>query len=225
MKTTIPLTLLFLGAACFSNAATTANLLTDPGFETQSSLPSFATVVNNFGANQGIWGAENGSFTGTVDLVNPLGTRMHSMLASGSVSQTIQIVSLADYATEIAAGNATFNMSAEYDFGNNASGANGGISAFFFTNSGWNNGGFGVSGIGLLLDDDSNNWETISHSGDIPTNATWMGVQLSFSSASLNGNAGYVDNASLTITTVPEPSSALLAGLGSLGLLARRKRR
>ena len=38
------------------------------------------------------------------------------------------------------------------------------------------------------------------------------------------GNDTYADNVSFSVDTVPEPSSALLAGLGFLGLLARRRR-
>lgn len=206
-----------------SNAATTANLLADPGFETQASLPSFSGVVDDFSINPSTWGAENGSFTGTADSVNPLGTRMHSMLASGVTSQSIQIVSLADYAADVSAGNASFDASGMFDFGNDANGASAAVTVRFFNGGGWSS-LFQTSSSGLALDDDTNNWETITHSGPIPTNATWMGVELVYNSNSLNGNAGYVDDTSLTITTIPEPSSALLLGLGSLGVLFRRKR-
>ena len=40
----------------------------------------------------------------------------------------------------------------------------------------------------------------------------------------MNNGAGYVDNFQLSVNVVPEPSAALLGGLGLLGLLLRRRR-
>ena len=52
-----------------------------------------------------------------------------------------------------------------------------------------------------------------------------MAVQVLYSDASLaSDQSGYVDSASLTITTIPESSSYALLGLGAGALLVRRRR-
>lgn len=52
-----------------------------------------------------------------------------------------------------------------------------------------------------------------------------MVTQVMYNDISLGANPGYVDPASLTITTVPEPGSLALLGLGAGALFLRRRRR
>lgn len=225
----VPLAL--LGAAGLSHATTTsANLLVDPGFETQATLPSFASVVVDFSSTPNIWGAENGAFVGAENGVVPLGTRMLRMLNDGgTTTSTIQMISLAAYASEIAAGNATFNMSALFNTSADIGAPTAAINALFFAGpTSWGSpigSGFASS---LALDTNPTTWQTIAGSGTIPVGAGWVGLQVYFGNAALNGFAGYVDRNSettgLTVTTVPEPSGTMLLGLGASILLMRRRK-
>lgn len=224
LKSHVPIVAFALiGGAGLSHAATSANLLVHPGFESPASLSTFATVVSDFTANQGIWGAEDGSFTTTENSVTPLGTRMLKMVGSGSTYETIQITSLADYIADIDAGNATFDMTAMFNTPSSPISASGGLVARFFT-TGWDPGG-PVLGNSESVDGDPSTWQQIALSGAIPAGTRWIGTQVSYNGASLDLNPGYVDNASLTVTTIPEPSSTALLGLGFVGLAFRRSRR
>ncbi len=220
---TTALTLVGTAGLTQAMVVTTGNLLTDGDFEVQSTLPSYSGVVNpNLSNDAGTWGAENGSFVGTTEMVLPIGSRMHAMQASGVTSQTIQIIDLAPYADCIADGNASFNMSAFFNSGNNASGVTAGLIARFFTSDSYNQ-LMGTS-TSFALDSSSRTWEGELLSGAIPTNATFMATEIFFNSNSLAGGTGYVDGASLTVTCVPEPTSALLLSLSGMGLILRRKR-
>lgn len=223
-KTTLALTLT-ASAALLSTAPITqaANLLIDPGFEDPTNLQGLGTTVSSFPANQGKWGTENGVISTTQDGVTPLGTTMLSMQPQSSHTQTFQFTNLSSYAADIAAGNATFNMSAMYNTGgpHNATAY---IEAQFYTASGWGSTvGSAISGS-LVLDNDPNTWEQISASGAIPVGAVWMHTQVLYRGDTMDSSPGFVDNASLEITNIPEPSSTALLGLGGIGLILRRKR-
>lgn len=223
----VPLAL--FGAACMSHASIT--LLTDPGFETQGTLPGFADVVTpNFSSTAGQWGAENGAFVGAENGVAPQGTRMLRMMDDGGVTTSaIQMISLAAYASAIAAGNASFNMSALFTSDSDRGAVAAIIATFYADDTSWGAPiapGIGSSGT---LDTNPATWQVLSGSGAIPVGAGWVGVQVYFNNASLfDGFNGYVDAhsemAGFTVTTVPEPSGTILLGLGS-GLLFVRRRR
>jgi hypothetical protein len=223
----VPLAL--LGGACMGHAA---NLLTDPGFETQGTLFSFGGVVNspNFSTTAGNWGAENGAFVGAENGVVPLGTRMLRMMDDGgTTTSTIQMISLSAYASAINSGNATFNMSALFNSDADRGAPTAAINATFFAGDfSWPSGiGSGFTSAGTL-DTNPNTWQTLSGGGTIPVGAEWVGVQVYFGNAALGGFNGYVDANSettgFTVTTIPEPSGTILLGLGS-GLLFVRRRR
>lgn len=223
----VPLAL--FGASCMSHAT---NILIDPGFETQGALFSFGGVVNspNFSSTAGNWGAENAAFVGAENGVSPLDKRMLRMMDEGGVTtQAIQMISLAAYASAIAAGNATFNMSALFNTDADRGAPTAAINATFFAGDfSWGSPiGSGLT-IPGTLDTNPNTWQTLSGGGTIPVGAEWVGVQVYFGNAALGGFNGYVDANSettgFTVTTIPEPSGTILLGLGS-GLLFVRRRR
>lgn len=222
--------LLLLGGAGLSHAATSANLLTDPGFESQGTLPSFGGVVNspNFSTTAGQWGAENAVFVGAENGIVPLGTRMLRMMPSGIATQAIQMISLDAYASEIAAGNATFNMSALFNSDADRGAPTAAIKATFFAgDNSWGSPiGSGFTTAGTL--DTNPTWQILSGSGTIPVGAGWVGVEVSFGSDALGDFNGYVDAhsemAGFTVTTVPEPSGTILLGLGAGILFVRRRK-
>jgi hypothetical protein len=51
-----------------------------------------------------------------------------------------------------------------------------------------------------------------------------MVTEVLYNNSSIGSNNGYVDSASLTITTVPEPSGYALLGLGACVIFSRRRR-
>lgn len=179
---------------------------------------------------QGTWGAENGAFVGPENGVVPLGTRMLKMVnGGGTTTQAIQMINLAAYASEIAAGNATFNMSALFNTSANIGAPGAAINASFFaTSTSWGSpigSGFTSS---LTLDTNPTTWQQIAGGGTIPAGAGWVGLQVYFGNAALGIFAGYVDRNSettgFTVTTVPEPSGTMLLGLGASVLLVRRRK-
>ena len=225
--------LLALLGAGGSVQATSVNLLGDPGFDLQP-LQSDITVLSDFAGQNGKWGTEVGTIvTGTSsDFVTPdSASSMLSMTnADGGVTtQTFQVIdlsqlSLSAYASAITAGTATFDLHALFTTGKGYSGASAAVVAMFYTAANYSshNTPYQLS-AGKILDADANTWETVSLTGTIPANSTWMAVQVLYGDSSLaTGQPGYVDSASLTIA--PEPSSYALLGLSAGALLVRRRR-
>ncbi len=88
------------------------------------------------------------------------------------------------------------------------------------------------SGNQFFQDDiNQDNWSLITLTPDaVPVGATAAFVEFSQAIGPINGTdllAGSVliDNVNLSVTAVPEPTSAALLGLGGLGLIFRRRRR
>ncbi|MGJ8726228.1 MAG: hypothetical protein ACSHYB_16850 [Roseibacillus sp.] len=185
-----------------SQTTTSANLLSNPDFELQSSLPSFGGVVDDFSVNPRKWGAERGRFSQSTDSINPLGSKMFGLIATGgSHSQAIQITNLAEYSSEIATGDTTFNLRALLN--SKVSGATGGWTIHFFT-TGWGAQAGPVKSKSIVLDGNPGTWEQVNFTGKIPKGTAWIGSELQFTNSSLKGDIGYVDQTSLTITT-PKP--------------------
>jgi len=65
----------------------------------------------------------------------------------------------------------------------------------------------------------TDNWSLYTASGTAPDGS--QSFRMIYGGA---GNDTYADNISLSVSPVPEPSSALLAGLGLMGLWGRRRR-
>jgi hypothetical protein len=120
----------------------------------------------------------------------------------------------------IAAGNATFALSGYFSSYLNDDDA-GNVRADF-RNAG------GSIGNAVITDNDAgddNVWNLVSTNGIIPVGTTT--VRLSLFGTPVNGGAdGYIDNVEFVIRGIPEPSSAMIAGLGfALGGLSLRRRR
>ena len=221
--------LALLGASGSVQAATSVNLLGDPGFDVNP-LQDFTTVLNNFAAQQGKWGSEVGTIvTGTSSdgvVPNSAPSMLSMTNADGGVTtQTAQVIDVTAFAAAINAGDATFDLEAMFTTGKGYSGADAGIVAMFFMNSSYYSPNTPAQmSAGKALDADVG-WETVSLHGAIPVGTQWMAVQVLYSDASLaSDQSGYVDSASLTITTIPESSSYALLGLGAGALLVRRRR-
>ncbi len=223
---------LLLGAAASSHGATLVN----PGFENNAIQP-FGFVLGTLSSpmQAGVWGQENSTITGAVGLVNPVQTQMLSMQNSGGVTTQ--------------AGQAIPLTAADIALVNSPGGANVTFGAFFNSATAGPVGAVGVSFFQSALyssiisppiyaasapvDNAPGSWlNQIQVTAQIPVSATWMLVQVYYSNATLlnaavGPQAGYVDEAYLRITAVPEPATWALMGLGALAVgwrqLARRQ--
>ena len=213
-------------------AATTAqaSLIVDPGFE-NNPLSGFTTVLSNFVADQGKWGAEAATISlATGGVVPPEGTKMLSMTGSGSTYQTAQVTNVSVTATDptlhtlILSGGAIVNLNALFNTPSGVSSAGAGVIVTFLSGTNFNTDQISTISQSLTLDGDFNTWEQNSVSGAIPINTAWIVSQVTYNAASLGANPGFVDAASLTIAPVPEPGTALF-GFACVGVAALRRRR
>ena len=132
-------------------------------------------------------------------------------------------VSTGATATAIAAGTATFNLSAFMaSYLNDADSAN--------VNAEFRNAGSTPIGSATLTDNDvgpNNVWNLNSLSGSVPVGTTSVRLSLyGISSDPTRGGDGYMDNVDFRINGVPEPSSIGLIGMGlaaAAGIARRRK--
>ena len=204
-------------------AASAQNLLLVPGFETNF-LTSYSNVLNNFTANQGLWGVESTTISlATVGVIPLDGTRMLSMTNDGgTTTQAVQATDVTTSASLIDLGGATVHFSAFFNAADGLPAPRAAVLLHFYTGAGLSFGAGSIS-TSLTTDGDPSTWEQISTSGAIPVGTRWLVSEVLYTDASLiTTNAGFVDAASLTIT--PEPSSALLMiGSGAMLLLRRRR--
>ena len=200
-----------------------ANLLVDPGYETNP-VVSLGLVLGFFSTFQGQWGVEVATITGVDGGVTPAaGNRMLRMADDGLIAtQAVQVTDVTSYAALIDSGGATVNLSALFNADSNVPAAVGSVVVSFFSAA---NNGSGIgspSSAALTLDGTPSTWEALSTSGAIPIGTRWLSSQVAYNNASLLGNPGYVDAADLTI--VPEPATLSLLVLGGLAVLRRRSR-
>jgi len=219
---------LVAGIAGTAQGYTTGNLLTDPSFE-NNALIFFANIIAP-PYTENAWGAENGSIVGAENAVTPAdGSKMLRMLASGATSQAWQLINLNAYSTDINAGLATmdlqilFNVPATVAAGQSAQtlqfydALHVQIGPLFQADSNTTYGS---------LDALANTWQPLNLTGiPIPVNTVYVLTQVYFGSVSIGLSPGYVDDAHLTLTAVPEPSSIALVALGLVGVGIGRARR
>lgn len=195
--------------------------LVDPGFDINP-LVNYVTVLNNFVAQQGVWGDENSTIVGVTGSVTPISApSMLRMDNDGlTVTQAWQVTDMSPWAAQISAGTATFNLSGNFNVENLAA-AQAYIRVNFYTapNLGSYTGS-ATSGV-QTLDVSPLTWQTLGTNGTIPIGTTWITTEVGYVNASIGNLPGFVDDARLTIA--PTPGSAALLGIG--GLLAARRRR
>jgi hypothetical protein len=203
------------GITTSAQAYTTGNLLGNPGFDSGPLIN--ATDILNSPYTTGDWGAENGSIVGTTAGVTPAGgTSMLSELASGAATQTFQLTDVSAYAADISAGTVTADLSAFFDVPDTVLAGIAGVSMTFYDAS-HNVISFGQQNINT--DSLTNTWELDAYTGvAVPVNTSFILSQVFYGSDSLGSDPGFVDSAQLTLTSVPEPSSLALLGLGFASL-------
>jgi hypothetical protein len=221
-----------MGLASHVSAITypTPNLLTNDGFETNL----LTSDVNVLGPpySQNIWGDEASTITGATAGVTPHnGKLMLSMTTDNLVAtQTFQLIDVSAYSADISAGLLTVTGSAYYDADQALPAALAEINVFFWDSS-ENTTGPTNSTTAQVLDANPATWQQLSISNiPVPTNTNFIIEQVIYGDASLNANdgavhAGFVDDASLTLDTVPEPASLGLLAFGAVGFLRVRRQK
>ena len=204
--------------------------MTDPGFESNA----LTSIVNVLGPPYAlnVWGDEASTITGAVGGVNPAsGTKMLSMTTDfNTVTQTLQEVDVSTYSAAINANAATADCSALFNVGQNLSAAFGGVYLQFLDSS-HNFLPPTTTNSLMTFDNNPSTWQLAGVSGiPIPINTKYLLMQVVYSDASLVDSsgadqAGYVDDAKMTLTTVPEPASIGLLLCGASTMLGRRRRR
>jgi hypothetical protein len=213
-KLTIVVSGLLLAFASAPHSAKAVNLLVDPDFNGVPPLSSAGTVLGPpFVLGQ--WGPENGAIVGVDGGVTPL--TASTMLAeyspgTSSYTQTFQ-------ATDVSADPAgsTYTLSAFFDANQNLSAASAFVNMSFYDAS-YNPLG-GPPSSGLILDNNTATWQQISVTASEPAGTKYIVSQVLYDNSTLTSSNGaiypsYVDSASLTLKTVPEPSTYALLSAG-----------
>lgn len=226
--------LIALAAVPVQAAYTTGNLLTDPSFE-NNPLANYVQILGPPNLTN-VWGAEMGALSGTAFGVTPAsGVVMLGMTDDGGVTtQSFQLVDVSPYSVDINAGLASIDASGLFNVPATIAAAVSSVSVTYMDNT-YATLGFDIAGSATLsggfVDSNASTWQSINIVGaPVPVNTTYMLMQFAYNNASIFDSQGvpgigFVDDASLTLTAVPEPSSLVLAALAALGALAWRVRR
>ena len=222
------ITTISLIIAVFITVSANANVLVNPGFETNL-LTTANNVLTNFPGFQGVWGPEAGTIVTAENGVTPIqGVQMLRMVDTGSYTQTFQITDVTASAGLIDSGGAVVNLTAQFNVDKALSAALGVVSLSFFTTSTYASNIPPYLTASLTLDTSPNTWQPISLTIPVPVGTRWLLSQVAYQDATLLGidgqyHPGYVDAADTTISQIPEPATLSMLGLGALGLWKKRK--
>jgi hypothetical protein len=225
-------TAVFTALAPASHAViVTGNLLVDPGFENPVLTP-FGQILGPPFAT-GVWGGENAAnVVGPDNGVVPAGgARMHRMNDDGLLAtQSWQLVDVTPYASFINAGNATVDFGALFNVPQDVLAANGSVGVSFF-NAGQAPLPPPFVGVAANPDNNPGTWQPSGLTGiAVPPNTSYIRLQVAYSNATMQSavgadRPGFVDNARLSLTLVPEPATLGLGAVALLGMLLLSRRR
>jgi hypothetical protein len=210
-----------------ASAATTGNLLTDPGWDTPltNALSGYIPVFN--GPILNTWGAEVGGVVGAENGITPAaGNGMLRQFQTALIaSQTLQLIDVAPYAAAIDANNVTVDLSALFNVPSVLTGAVASVTVRY--RDALENYIGPTASASISLDGITGTWESSSITGLLVVPGTRrIHAEVAYANASLlSSNPGYADVADLRLTVVPEPGSCLLVVSGILGLALGVRRR
>ena len=218
-------------APCSHAVIITGNLLVDPSFENPVLTP-FGQILGPPFAN-GVWGGENAAnVTGPDNGVVPAaGARMHRMNDDGLLAtQSWQKVDVTPYSSFINAGNASVNFGALFNVPQDVLAANGSVGVSFLNAA---NAPVGPPFVGVAANPDSNpaSWQAYGLANvAVPPTTSFIRLQLAYANATMISptgadRPGFVDDARLTLTLVPEPSTLCLGAVSLLSMLLLSRRR
>ena len=219
-----------------------ANLITNPSFETPEATHIFGHP--GLPAIFGDWGGDLSEIVVAENGIAPLdGAHMLRFDATGNnadpllnSSEVWQTVDVSGYATEIAQGDATANLSAFFNrvCGDSQTDTGFGVRVYAFAGAPGSLltqvvGGthLDVIGNGIGTDGDPSTWEMVSTSLLLPTGTDFLAVRLAASENVFNDgihpefDGHYADLVSANI--IPEPATLLLLSVGFLGLTRYRR--
>lgn len=227
---TFSLILVLLGIDSFNpaQALTTANLLTDPGFNTPLTNPltsHFFVLGAPF--TQDTWGEETSSVVPAQGGVTPFeGNGMLRMNDDGlTVTQIWQRVSVSSFAAQIDAGLATADLSAWFNIPVGLTGAVSDVRIAFVNASNVEISGVNVQSTSIGgIDANPATWQLLPNLGSaVPVGTRILEAQLNYVNATMQGEPGYVDAADMRLTVIPEPTTCMLLLIGLAGVVAGRR--
>ena len=208
--------------------------LTNGGFESPLGA-SFAAVLDPVPPTFGAWGAESGSVVGPENGITPFaGSSMLRLNGIGGVvTQVVQRVDVSSQASDIDAGQVLVSVEALFNAPDFVPAAVAGINISFINDGPFTDdfnialsNSIGSATTSSVIDNDPLDWEPLSIDDFfVPAGTRSLVVEFNYSNASLGLDPGYVDAATLSITTVPEPSGCVLLTTLLLGYLSRQHRK
>ena len=173
-----------------------------------------AAGTSNPGRDNGTFDSDVSVFDGAYDFYGDIG-------AGGTLTQRVNLFSAGVTAAQINAGSATAAFSFfEQSEPGQADAA--GVNLLFLNVAGTQ---IGTATSGEISQNGS--WVQITNTAAIPAGTQYVDYQLFFNRHTGNNVDSFLDDVTLTVNVVPEPSTwaAVLAGTGFLALVLRRRTR
>jgi hypothetical protein len=211
-----------------ATAATTGNLLTDPGWDTPLTNPlgGFIPVFN--GPIFDTWGAEVGGVVGAENGITPAaGNGMLRQFQTSLVAtQSLQLLDVTSYAADIDANNVTVELNSLFNVPSVLAGAVANVTIRYRDALETYIGP--TASASISLDGSAATWEPSSIVGfPVVPGTRRIHAEVAYTNASFIANPNmpaYTDVADLRLTIVPEPSAFLLLALAFGGVASSRRR-